>query len=79
MAPIPQRLWNPLPNSEQTSKDNAQAVETATKSEPQKSDDPIGEHEISKQSEQTTKASSSTDRTSISKQSEQTTKASSRY
>ena len=45
--------------------------------EPQKAHDPISEQESSKHSEQTTKASSSTDRTPISTQSEQTTKASS--
>jgi hypothetical protein len=63
--------------TEQTPEDVSQNVETATKSEPQKANDPISEQESYKQSEQTTKASSSTDRTPLSKQSEQTTKASS--
>ena len=34
--------------TEQTSKDNAPNVETATKSEPQKANDPISEQETSK-------------------------------
>ena len=44
--------------TEQTSADSAQHVETTSKSEPQKADDANSEQETTKQSEQTTKASS---------------------
>ena len=60
--------------TEQTSKDNTQEIVTRSNSEPQKVDDPKSEQGSTEQSEQTTKASSSNDRTPISKQSEQTTK-----
>ena len=59
--------------TEQTSTDSAQPVESTSKNEPQKVDVANSEQETTKQSEQTTTASSST----ASKQSEQTTKASS--
>lgn len=49
--------------TEQTSKDNTQEIVTRSNSEPQKVDDPKSEQGSTEQSEQTTKDSSSTDRT----------------
>ena len=59
----PSEVSQSITKSEQTSNDNTQDVVTTSRSEPQKADDPNSEQGLSEQSEQTVKASSTTDNT----------------